>query len=131
MTFSPLKLDLNEYGIYPDNCINPKCTLWDSLSRVQFQKDARLVILLHGWGADGSDLAPLAPSLLSQASVLLKILHLPITVRLVVLYLSRMLLIYVLQTLLGDNGLSCPTLHPASDGMHQPVCRQQNLLRPC
>ena len=55
---------------YLDNYINPKCTLWNILNRVSiFRKDARLVILLHGWGADGSDLAPLAPSLLSPVSV--------------------------------------------------------------
>ena len=70
MTFTPLTLDLNEYGILSGQLyqteVHPVGQLGQSAN---FRKDARLVILLHGWGADGSDLAPLAPSLLSPASV--------------------------------------------------------------
>ena len=69
MTFTPLKLDLNEYGILSGQLYQPEALSEGQLDQsVNFGKDARLVILLHGWGADGSDLAPLAPSLLSLAS---------------------------------------------------------------
>ena len=70
MTFMPLELDLNKYGILSGQLYHPEVHSVGQLEQsANFRKDARLVILLHGWGADGSDLAPLAPSLLSQASV--------------------------------------------------------------
>ena len=70
MTFSPLKLDLNEYGTVSGQLYQPEALPVGKDDRGgKISKDARLVILLHGWGADGSDLAPLAPSLLKPASV--------------------------------------------------------------
>ena len=70
MTFSPLKLDLNEYGTVSGQLYQPEALPVGQHDRGgRISKDARLVILLHGWGADGSDLAPLAPSLLGPVSV--------------------------------------------------------------
>ena len=70
MTFSPLKLDLNEYGTVSGRLYKPEALPVEQNDRAgRISEDARLVILLHGWGADGSDLAPLAPSLLEPASV--------------------------------------------------------------
>lgn len=70
MTFTPLKLDLNEYGILSGQLYQPEALSEGQLDQsANLRKDARLVILLHGWGADGSDLAPLAPSLFSPASL--------------------------------------------------------------
>ena len=70
MTFTPLTLDLNEYGILSGQLYQPEVHSVGQLDQsVNFRKDARLVILLHGWGADSGDLAPLAPSLLSPVSV--------------------------------------------------------------
>ncbi len=70
MTFTPLTLNLNEYGILSGQLYQPEALSEKQLGpSANFRKDARLVILLHGWGADGSDLAPLAPSLLSPTSV--------------------------------------------------------------
>ena len=70
MTFTPLTLDLNEYGILSGQLYEPEVLSAGQLDQsANFKKDARLVILLHGWGADGSDLAPLSPSLLGSVSV--------------------------------------------------------------
>ena len=70
MTFSPLKLDLNEYGTVSGQLYQPEALPVGQHDRGgRISKNARLVILLHGWGADGSDLAPLAPSLFEPASV--------------------------------------------------------------
>ena len=65
MAFIPLKLDLNEYGTVSGQLYQPKALPVGQHDKGGgISEDARLVILLHGWGADGSDLAPLAPSLL-------------------------------------------------------------------
>ena len=70
MTFTPLKLDLNEYGIVTGQLYQPEALPFGYLEQDgNLKRDARLVILLHGWGADGSDLAPIAPSLLGPISV--------------------------------------------------------------
>ena len=59
MTFTPLTLDLNEYGILSGQLYQPEVHSVGQLEQsANFQKDARLVILLHGWGADGSGSGP-------------------------------------------------------------------------
>ena len=58
---------------YFDNTINPKHVLMSRLIARSVTKDDRLVIMLHGWGADSSDLASLAPSLLGSVSSALEI----------------------------------------------------------
>ena len=70
MTFRPLKLNLNEYGIVTGQLYQPEALPLGHLEQGgNLTRDARLVILLHGWGADGSDLASIAPSLLGPVSV--------------------------------------------------------------
>lgn len=60
MTTTPLTLQLNNYG-----------PLSGQLFTSSPSADAggqKLVVLLHGWGADGADLLPLAPALVAQDS---------------------------------------------------------------
>ena len=69
MTFTPLMLDLDEYGLITGQLYQPRLETRRKFdSRGSISKAERLVVLLHGWGADGSDLAPLAPSLLAPFS---------------------------------------------------------------
>ena len=60
MTISPLTLQLNSTGLVSGQLYTPGPSAGSS--------GAKLVILLHGWGADGADLVPLAPALVAQDS---------------------------------------------------------------
>ncbi len=70
MTYSTVNVDLNEFGHVSGQFYQPEVLIDEKADQHRnISKDERLIILLHGWGADGSDLAPLAPSLLGQISV--------------------------------------------------------------
>ena len=61
MTTTPLSLELAPYGPVSGQLYKTKTP--DHLAH-----PIRLVVLLHGWGADGSDLLPLAPELVAADS---------------------------------------------------------------
>ena len=70
MTSETVILELNEFGSVSGQLYQSEAHSEgqpEQLSNIRENK--RLVILLHGWGADGSDLAPLAPSILEPVSV--------------------------------------------------------------
>ena len=70
MTFTHVKLDVQEYGSVSGQFYQPEVHSYKKPDqRRSISKDDWLVILLHGWGADGADLAPLAPSLLDPSSI--------------------------------------------------------------
>ena len=70
MPFGSVKLDVKQYGTVFGQYYQPEaCSDEQPDQRRSITKDDPLVILLHGWGADGSDLASLAPSLLGPVSV--------------------------------------------------------------
>lgn len=60
MTTTALTLTLNNYGPLSGQLYVPR--------RLSVTSGAKLVVLLHGWGADGADLAPLAPALIAADS---------------------------------------------------------------
>lgn len=60
MTTTPLTLQLNSSGPLSGQLYTP--------GQSDRKAGAKLVILLHGWGADGADLLPLAPALVAHDS---------------------------------------------------------------
>ena len=70
MPFRPVKLDVDQYGTVFGQYYQPEVGSDEQTDQARsVTKDDRLVIMLHGWGADSSDLASLAPSLLGSVSV--------------------------------------------------------------
>ena len=70
MPFRPVKLDVDQYGTVFGQYYQPEACSDEQTDQARsVTKDDRLVIMLHGWGADSSDLASLAPSLLGPVSV--------------------------------------------------------------
>jgi len=70
MTLTPLKLEVNEFGpVFGQFYQSEALSNGQPEQRSNISENKRLIILLHGWGADGNDLAPLAPSLLDPVSV--------------------------------------------------------------
>ena len=60
MTTTPLTLQLNSFG--------PLSGQLYQTSQPDLSGPAKLVVLMHGWGADGADLLPLAPALVTLDS---------------------------------------------------------------
>lgn len=60
MTTTPLTLQLNSFG--------PLSGQLYQTSQPDLSGPAKLVVLMHGWGADGADLLPLAPALVTPDS---------------------------------------------------------------
>lgn len=64
MTMTALSLSLDTYGALSGQLYQPGPPADRSADR----SGGKLVVLLHGWGADGADLVPLAPALISADS---------------------------------------------------------------